>query len=124
MTIAPFKVEVGSLEGDIGTFAISGELDQATAGDLKGPIQDAIDSGVRAVMVDMTDCGFIDSTGLGVLVEAWKQLQQQNGVGAAFAICCPEPEVRRLLEVTGLDQEIPIRDKREEAISVLRALAA
>ncbi len=39
--------------------------------------------------------------------------------GAAFAICCPEPEVRRLLEVTGLDQEIALRDTREEAISVL-----
>jgi stage II sporulation protein AA (anti-sigma F factor antagonist) len=119
MTIAPFKVEVGSLEGGIGTFTVTGELDQATAGDLRGPIQDAINSGIRAVMVDLTACGFIDSTGLGVIVEAWKQLQQQNGDQAAFAICCPEPEVRRLLEVTGLNQEIPLREERAEAIAVL-----
>ncbi len=79
MTIAPFKVEVDSLESGISVFAITGELDQATAADLRGPIQEAIDSGARAVMVDMTDCGFIDSTGLGVIVEAWKQLQQRNG---------------------------------------------
>jgi anti-anti-sigma factor len=72
-------------------------------------------------MIDMTKCGFIDSTGLGVIVEAWKLLQERDGEEAGLAICCPEPEVRRLLEVTGLDQAITIRDTREEAIAALQA---
>lgn len=119
MNIAPFNVEVESLNGGVGVFAISGELDQATAGELREPLHAAIDGETRAVVIDMTDCGFIDSTGLGVVVEAWKQLQERNGEKAAFAICCPEPEVRRLLEVTGLDQAIPLRATREEAIDAL-----
>lgn len=120
MTIAPFKVEVDSLDGGIGVFTVTGELDQATAAELREPIQAAIGNGTEAMLVDMTDCGFIDSTGLGVIVEAWKQLKQRNGASASFAICCAEPEVRRLLEVTGLDQAIAIRDLRDEAIAVLR----
>jgi anti-anti-sigma regulatory factor len=36
-----------------------------------------------------------------------------------LTICCPEPEVKRLLEVTGLDQAIMIGDTREEAIEPL-----
>jgi len=72
-------------------------------------------------MIDLTKCGFIDSTGLGVIVEAWKLLQHRNGDQAALTICCPEPEVRRLLEVTGLDQAITIRDTREEALEPLLA---
>ena len=119
MTIAPFKVEVESLDGGIGTFTITGELDQATASELREPIQKAIADGIRAVMVDMSECGFIDSTGLGVIVEAWKALQERNGTSASFSICCAEPEVKRLLEVTGLDQEIAIRDTREEAVAAL-----
>jgi anti-sigma B factor antagonist len=119
MNIAPFNVEMESLDGGVGVFAISGELDQATAADLRDPLHDAIESGTRAVMIDMTACGFIDSTGLGVIVEAWKMLQERNGDTASFAICCPEPEVRRLLEVTGLDQAIAIRDTREEALAEL-----
>lgn len=121
MTLAPFNVEIDTQDGGVRVFAITGELDQATARQLREPIQKAIDDDAQAVMVDMTDCGFIDSTGLGVIVEAWKQLQERNGSEARFAICCPEPEVRRLLEVTGLDKAIAVRDTPEEAIAVLES---
>src|SRR3954451_21209084 len=119
MNIAPFEVEVESLDGGIHAFAISGELDQATAGELRNPLLEAINAGTHAVMIDLTKCGFIDSTGLGVIVEAWKLLQERNGERPALPICCPEPEVKRLLEVTGLDQAITIRDTRDEAIQPL-----
>ena len=119
MTIAPFNVEADTLEGGIWVFAVAGELDQATAPALREPLHQAVEDGASKVVIDMTSCGFIDSTGLGVIVEAWKALQARNGEAAAFAICCPEPEVRRLLQITGLDQAIAIRDTREEAIAVL-----
>ena len=120
MTIAPFNVETESLEDGVRVLSITGELDQATAAALREPLHEAIESGAGAVMIDMSDCGFIDSTGLGVIVEAWKELQSRNGKQAALSICCPEPEVKRLLEVTGLDQAIAIRDSREDAIALLR----
>jgi anti-sigma B factor antagonist len=120
MTIAPFKVEVESLGDAAVAVSIRGELDQSTASQLRDPLKTAIADDTSAVMIDMTECGFIDSTGLGVIVEAWKELQARNGDGAALSICCPEPEVRRLLEVTGLDQAIAIRDTREEAIAVIK----
>lgn len=119
MSFAPFKVEMESLKGGVGVFTVSGELDQASAEDLRKPLDDAIEGGTRAVMIDMSDCGFIDSTGLGIIVDAWKKLQQRNGDSVSLAICCPEPEVKRLLELTGLDQAIPIRESREEAIGIL-----
>jgi anti-sigma B factor antagonist len=121
VTIAPFNVEIESLDDGVHAFAVSGELDQATASDLRSPLTEAIHSGARAVMIDLTKCGFIDSTGLGVIVEAWKSLEERDGNRAVLSICCPEPEVRRLLEVTGLDQAITIRDTREEALEPLLA---
>ncbi|MGH2981579.1 MAG: STAS domain-containing protein [Solirubrobacterales bacterium] len=122
MNIAPFNVEVQSVDGGVGAFVVTGELDQATAGELREPLQEAINGGTRAVMIDMTDCGFIDSTGLGVIVEAWKALEDRDGDGreVGLSICCPEPEVRRLMEVTGLDQAISILNTREEAIAALQ----
>ena len=121
MTIAPFNVETESLDDRVEVFAVSGELDQATAAELRSPLKEAIQDGARAVMIDLTKCGFIDSTGLGVIVEAWKALEERDGDSAVLSICCPEPEVRRLLEVTGLDQAITIRDTREEALEPLLA---
>jgi anti-anti-sigma factor len=119
MNIAPFNVEVESLNGGVRALAISGELDQATAQQLREPLMSEIQGGAHAVMIDLTACGFIDSTGLGVIVEGWKTLQERNGEMAALTICCPEPEVKRLLEVTGLDRAIMIGDTREEAIEPL-----
>jgi anti-sigma B factor antagonist len=118
--IQPFQVEVERAEEDISVFTITGELDQATAEELRDPLHEAIDGETRAVMIDMTNCGFIDSTGLGVIVEAWKLLEDQNGDRAGLSICCPEPEVKRLLELTGLDQAIAIRGTRDEALAALR----
>ena len=120
MNIIPFKVEVQSLDEGVGAVAVAGELDQATADELRGPLRKTIEDGISAVMIDMSDCKFIDSTGLGVIVEAWQELQARNGDSAALSICCPAVEVRRLLEVTGLDQAIALRDTREDAIAVLR----
>jgi anti-sigma B factor antagonist len=117
--IQPFQVEVEDADEGVSAFRISGELDEATASELRDPLHKAISGGTRAVMIDMTSCGFIDSTGLGVIVEAWKLLQERNGDRAGLAICCAEPEVRRLLELTGLDQAIAIRDTREEALAAL-----
>jgi anti-anti-sigma factor len=120
MNLIPFNVEVESIDDDgVRVVSVTGELDQATADKLREPLRETIEAG-GAVMINMCDCTFIDSTGLGVIVEAWKQLQARNGDGAALSICCPEPEVRRLLEVTGLDQAIEIRDSPEDAIAVLK----
>ncbi|MDP9344824.1 MAG: STAS domain-containing protein [Actinomycetota bacterium] len=118
MNIAPFNVKVESLD-DVVVFSISGELDQATASDLRDPLMETVNGETRAVLIDMADCGFIDSTGLGVIVEAWKLLEARDGERAGLSICCPKPEVKRLLEVTGLDQAIAIRDTRDEAIAAL-----
>lgn len=120
MNLTPFKVEVQSVEDGVHAVSVTGELDQATADKLRASLREAIEAGTSAVMIDMSDCGFIDSTGLGVIVEAWKELRSRNGDSAALSICCPEPEVRRILEVTGLDQAIAIRDTREDAIAVLK----
>jgi anti-sigma B factor antagonist len=121
MNITPFNVEVEKLRDGVSAVSVSGELDQASAGDLRRPLLELINAGTHAVMIDLTNCGFMDSTGLGVIVEAWKILKDRDGDSAAFTICCPVPEVRRLLEVTGLDQAIPIRETRDEAVAPLLA---
>ncbi len=120
MNSAPFNVAVESIHGEIGAFTISGELDQATAGQLREPLHEWIERGTHAVMIGMSGCGFIDSTGLGVIVEAWKMLREHNGERAVLSICCAEPEVQRLLDLTGLDEAIAIRDTRDAAIAAVQ----
>jgi anti-sigma B factor antagonist len=115
----PFSVEVQELNGDVRSFNLNGELDHATAPELREPLDAAIDRGVRAVLIDLSDCSFIDSTGLSVLVHARSRLLD-DGDGQ-LEICCPDPQVRRLLEITGVDRAFGVHQTRDEALAALKA---
>ena len=79
--------------------AVNGEIDIATAPTLRQRIQDAVDDGVRLVAVDLTEVGFMDSTGLGVLIGGLKRLRQLEG---NLVVVSPSDSVRKIFEVTGL----------------------
>jgi anti-anti-sigma factor len=105
--------------GEVVVLTVSGELDQASAERLAGPLTAAIDDGAVAVLVDLSDCGFIDSTGLSVLVRAQRALAERTGDPRSFSICCPDPQVRRVLEITGLDQTMATFEGRDEALAAV-----
>lgn len=115
-----FSVDTESLDGGH-ALNVAGELDQATVPELKRVLGEALDSRNGAVFVDLSDCEFIDSTGLSLLVQAQRRLTEDH---RGFAICCPKPEVKRLLELTGIDEAVGMFDTREEAIAALRGAAA
>lgn len=111
----PFRVEAMSVDGLL-TLSVAGELDQGTAPELRGALAEAFGGGAHAVLVDLSSCGFIDSTGLSLLVEAKRRLADEN---RPFAVCCPDADVRRLLELTGIDRAVGLFDSRDEAVAAL-----
>jgi anti-sigma B factor antagonist len=118
----PFRVDIEEVGGSVRSFNLSGELDHATAPELREPLESAIEAGARAILVDLTDCNFIDSTGLSVLVHARSRLLG-DGEGQ-FEICCPDQQVRRLLEITGVDRAFGVHQTRDEALAALSAASA
>jgi anti-anti-sigma factor len=122
---APFQVKVGELEQGVRTISVQGELDLSTAPDLDGPLQQALESGEGSVLIDLSRCEFIDSTGIALIVRAWQRLDGgENGEsGRALVLCSQNDQVRRVLEITGLELSIPVHPTRDEAISALNASA-
>jgi len=113
---APFSVRAES-NASLHTVSVSGELDQSTAPELRTALADALAEGADGgVLVDLSDCRFIDSTGLSLLVEAKRQLGDDE---RRFGVCCPDADVRRLLELTGIDQAVGLFDTRDEAVAAL-----
>lgn len=115
--ITEFKVEEDKLENGLRAFRVQGELDQATAPKLRVPLEAAIDSGVRSILIDLTDCPFIDSTGLSVIVHARTRMMEDGGGEARFELCCADAQTRRLLEITGIEEAFGIFDTRDEAVA-------
>lgn len=122
MSPAPFEASAAELEDGVRVIAVRGELDLSTASNLETPLEDAIAAGDASVLIDLTDCEFIDSTGIALIVRAWQRLDDSadgNGSGRVV-ICSANDQVRRVLEITGLELSIPIHETRDEALAVLR----
>lgn len=115
MTPAPFKVQS---ETDAGVFVIlvEGELDMNTAPRLEEAMETALASPDSALVIDLSRCEFIDSTGIALIVRAWQQLDGNGN----FALCGVGDQVERVLDITGLESTIPTHPSREDALSQLR----
>jgi anti-anti-sigma factor len=123
---APFQASAVQLEDGVRVIEIHGELDLGTAPELERPLEEAVADGAASLLVDLSGCQFIDSTGIALLVRAWQKTSQDgngdDGGGVrGFVICSPSEQVRRVLEITGLELSIPIHPSRDEAIAALRA---
>jgi anti-anti-sigma factor len=119
---APFEATADQLEDGIRVIAVRGELDLSTASDLEGPLEDVVASADAAVLVDLCGCEFIDSTGIALIVRTWQRLDQgADGDGSGRVVICSDNEqVRRVLEITGIELSIPIHRTRDEALAALR----
>ncbi|HEU5061923.1 MAG TPA: STAS domain-containing protein [Solirubrobacterales bacterium] len=122
MNPAPFEVRVGDLEHGVRTISVQGELDLSTAPSLEGPLDEALDSGEGSVLIDLSQCEFIDSTGIALIVRAWQRLDSGEN-GRALVICSQNDQVRRVLEITGLELSIPVHQTRDEAIAAITGRA-
>ncbi|MDE3070461.1 MAG: STAS domain-containing protein [Acidobacteriota bacterium] len=113
------EVAIADLDDLTTVIAVKGELDLATAPRLKWPLVDAIDTGHRHIVVDLSGASFMDSTALGVLISARRSMRPDAGM----AIVCVDPEVLKIFEISGLDVAFRIFATREEALRHLRASA-
>ena len=91
---------------------LGGELDLYNAEDVRTALAVAIDEGTARIVVDMSEVEFVDSTALGVLVEARSKLGE-NGL----LIAAPQLETRRTLEVSGLDRHLRVHDSVDSALA-------
>jgi anti-sigma B factor antagonist len=78
---------------------IDGALDVSTREELEGLVLDAVERGERAFRLDFSRAGFVDSSGLGVLVSLNKKISERGG---AVALAGLDDDLRHLLELTRL----------------------
>ena len=94
---------------------IEGELDVATSPELKELLRDLAARGIaRQLVIDLSACSFLDSTGLGLLVAA------QRSADAPLDLVVTDPQIGRLLKITALDQLFDVHGSRAAALESLR----
>jgi anti-anti-sigma factor len=96
--------------------AVRGEVDLAAAAELELALDDAIRESRGDFVLDLSELGFLDSTGLRQILRARAWLARQD---RALAVICPPGPVRRLFEQAGIADLLFLYDTREEAAAAL-----
>jgi anti-sigma B factor antagonist len=119
----PFQVQDEELEDGTRVITVRGELDLNTAPELEAPLDRVLAEDERpSILIDLSECEFIDSTGIAVIVRAWRRVDENDaGDGAGgLALCSSNDQVQRLLKITGVESSISIHPDREAALERLR----
>jgi anti-anti-sigma factor len=90
---------------------VEGELDMATSGDFEETIGDA-EPGSRLV-IDLTECTFLDSSAVRVLVATARAAHESNG---SVSIVAGDPGILRVLEIAAVDTMLPVHDTLDAAL--------
>ncbi len=91
-----------------------GEIDVASAPEFHASLYDLIGQHADTIVVDLSGVSFIDSTGLGVLVGAETQAREE---GKALRLVVTQPQILRLLELTGLDEVFTVLSSARDAVT-------
>src|SRR5512139_643282 len=107
------ELAVSTASGDAWTIVtVRGELDIATAPGLQERLDLVLAASARPnVALEVSGLGFCDSSGLGLLVRLWKQVQQDGG---QMLLIRPPAHLTTLLKRTGLDRLFPCSDTPPE----------
>ena len=98
---------------------VGGEVDVYNAQLLRTVLNEILDQAPRPLLaLELSELGFCDSSGLGVLVNALKRVRQDGG---RMAVCGVHDPVLKLLRITGLDKVFGVVDGLEDALRVLDA---
>src|SRR3954471_2738669 len=90
-----------SVEGNTATVAAEGEIDLSTVDELRTAVTSAAEDGVERLRLDLTAVEFIDSAGLGGLLELRSTLRSRS---VTLEIDADDGPVRQAMEITGLSE--------------------
>ncbi len=110
---AEFEVTASERPG-VPVLHCRGEIDVASAPELHALLSDLVGQEPQTLVVDMSAVSFIDSSGLGVLVSAEKDMRT---TGHGLRLVAPRPQIERLLEMTGLNEVFTVVTSMSDAVT-------
>jgi anti-anti-sigma factor len=98
---------------------VRGELDISHEEELRAELGRGVAENNGGIVVDLTDCEFIDSSGVRALLLGRQAQQADADAKPGLAIASGSAQIVRILSVMGVDEAIPVRPTVEEAIAEL-----
>jgi len=108
-----------SLEMEKSTLIVrlEGELDHHHSDQVRSQIEAELEKGIiNNIIFNLEKLTFMDSSGLGMMLGRYKTVRQLEG---KMSICCVQPNVYKIFELSGMFKILSVYDSEEEAIKGL-----
>ena len=112
------ELHYSDLDNNIRMIKLVGELDILGVGKIETPFTGYCAGENPRVLVDLSEVAFLASIGIRMLTLTAKSVVSRGG---RMVLLHPTPDVRHVLEITGIPAIIPIYDGLESAQTVLLA---
>jgi len=116
--VSHVDVSVTNAPDGAAVVAVGGEVDVYSAPTLKEQFVGLVRAGSATLVVDLTGVTFLDSTGLGALVEA---RALTGDAGGSLSIVCTHERILKLFTITGLDGVFAIYPTVDAALAAAQA---
>jgi anti-sigma B factor antagonist len=113
MTGAELDITVRKM-GNKAVVAVAGEIDVYTSPLLQERLVEVLRDGSASIVLDLSAVTFLDSTGLGVLITGLKRCRSADG---DLVLVTAQPNVLKVLEITGLNDVFQVHDSVDDAIT-------
>jgi len=108
-------VQVEASGHDASVITLAGELDLSTIPRIESQLLEQVRSH-SGVVVDLTRLSFIDSSGIGLLIKAFRAV---DGGGKLHTVITPGSQVERVFQISGIDRALPLFVERTSALEAL-----
>lgn len=116
LTMVRYGVPAAGGPAGVSVLAPVGRLDATRAPELERLLRQPVDLGQRYLVVDLSQVTYLSSGGLRVLLVIAKELRERGG---QIVLCCAQPNVARVLRITGFSEIFPSFETREAALRAL-----
>lgn len=96
--------------------ALNGSIDPASIDDFDSIFDDLLSQGTKRIIMDLEKLKYINSTGMGIMVQYCDQLAEDGG---GLVLMCVQPKITLVLEMLGLQEFFPIVATEKEALAAL-----
>jgi anti-anti-sigma factor len=107
-----FKLSQREHQPEVWEIKVEGELNLTAAGQMEEAFDRARPYGT--VLIDLSECEFIDSTGLAIIVRALRSMRAE---GRRLALYSPDANIFRYLQVIGVEFDGLVFNSAESALS-------
>jgi anti-sigma B factor antagonist len=116
--IPQFEISSGPGPDDAYVVRVTGEVDMSHEDELRDELRGAVEADAKGIVVDLTQCQFIDSSAIRALLLSREEKSPGQG-SESLAVAASSDQILRILSVMGLDQVLPIKPTVEEAAAAL-----